>query len=506
MFDNIGPLLFTMYLIFQFPFLDSRSFRDDAKVRLKKPYWILPETNKDFVRSFGVIEKRGRGGFASWAGENYICKANNALSFKDLQPFTISEANRRVFLKILFKRLFFDGFESGRFEVGIYVDESAYSRFSERGLDDLITYILNLDVKISGQIPKNKMVKFYKSGVRIAESFEISTTKQGSPREEIGRGQVFSLPPMITTIVSAKNAQIFEKTAFWGKKIDLAVTNSDQIFYFNIPAQQLNIPMWSFTENVSLDARKLRVHLVRLHSAREGLKAILRTIAQGELQISPRSESSNNLQQYLNQTTRHILSLEDKTENIGGSDTLFLAKNAIEYISPGESIEILRALENLDIRRNVFNKLEDFIDSAETLDLSENPNYPKVSKINDPGIKENLLRAIHNINIGNVDLSLFDLSRIFERSLKKLLLRMKAVPKYEVSDNDIRTLANMIRYMSQKRLIDSEHELELIRLERNKFAHELMGSTVARKELLKRGYFIADLCLKYILDFETREI
>jgi len=99
----------------QYPFADTRSFITDDGGRLSRPRWIAPDTESDFVRSFGGVTVRPRGG-ASIGGEQYHCEARWAVRFEPpgLGP------NRRC----AFRRFYADGRALAKFEIGIARDGS----------------------------------------------------------------------------------------------------------------------------------------------------------------------------------------------------------------------------------------------------------------------------------------------------------------------------------------------------------------------------------------------
>ena len=107
-----------MLITIQFPFADSRKFITRDTQKLAKPSWLIPVPDRDFIRSFGVIRRRPRGGLTGWLGESYVCEANHAIRFQGLEPFKDDSGNLIKF-RVAFKRFYFDGLAVGKFEVGI---------------------------------------------------------------------------------------------------------------------------------------------------------------------------------------------------------------------------------------------------------------------------------------------------------------------------------------------------------------------------------------------------
>jgi hypothetical protein len=92
----------------QFPFADLRKFIGNTG-QLEYPVWPLPTPDTEFVRYFGSIRIRRRGGVEGWVGENEICEAGNALRFSTGLKFTASNSDVSFLLRCAFKRLYFDG-------------------------------------------------------------------------------------------------------------------------------------------------------------------------------------------------------------------------------------------------------------------------------------------------------------------------------------------------------------------------------------------------------------
>src|SRR5689334_14558782 len=120
-----------MYLVIQFPLLDARKFISDAPPSIVKPNWNLPKANSDFIRYFGGLTTRTRGGIRdkTWGADNerIVCMANHVLAFhKGLNPKT----SPPITLRKSYVSLYFDGYSRGKFEVGITSSRQAHGIFT----------------------------------------------------------------------------------------------------------------------------------------------------------------------------------------------------------------------------------------------------------------------------------------------------------------------------------------------------------------------------------------
>jgi hypothetical protein len=71
-----------MLVCLQHPLADSRKFVNGYTGQLSRPGWPSPTPGIEFVRSFGGIQRRKRGGVLDWIGENAICEADGANSIR----------------------------------------------------------------------------------------------------------------------------------------------------------------------------------------------------------------------------------------------------------------------------------------------------------------------------------------------------------------------------------------------------------------------------------------
>src|SRR4051794_21777429 len=73
-------MLFTV----QFPIADARTFVPRSPRRVERPDFTNPlEVETDFVRHFGPVRRRIRGGHVFWHDELFFCEANRAFGFVD---------------------------------------------------------------------------------------------------------------------------------------------------------------------------------------------------------------------------------------------------------------------------------------------------------------------------------------------------------------------------------------------------------------------------------------
>jgi hypothetical protein len=131
-----------------------------------------------------------------------------------------------------------------------------------------------------------------------------------------------------------------------------------------IPIEGKNLRIWMFEESGFRDwrsqRRELRIFLLRLHAEQECLRQVLRNIATGRLIVAPRSAQSDRLQYYFNVATRRIKRLAEHSKH-DEPEVGELAREAEDYINPGERDALFQALDGMDIRKNINDKVKDFV-------------------------------------------------------------------------------------------------------------------------------------------------
>ena len=168
-----------------------------------------------------------------------------------------------------------------------------------------------------------------------------------------------------------------------------------RLFNWRIEIDGRYLPAWtalhpSFTDVA--DVRKLRLYLLRLNAENQCLVRVLKAINNDTIRPEPRSPAADVLQNYLNEATANVLHLSGKTREFatGNDKLLSLAAAAAEnFLSEEERQSALAHLRKLEIRKNIFNKVEKqdtLVDIGKALKLGEST--------------ERITLKINTVNIG----------------------------------------------------------------------------------------------------------
>ena len=353
-------MLFTV----QFPLADSRGFLERETYALDAPAWLTPLPGVDFVRSFGMVRRRPRGGLSGWLGEGVICEAERALRFRLLQPYAVTD-EEKVLFKVVFRRFYFDGLAVGKFEVGIAAWDHSDGALTAAQSEGLFNHLLRCPVAIPDPTGEEHRCELWQAGERLADLYRISTTET-AVLEDPGvpqRWWVTAGEPVALLTHNAYDEEL--QIPFRGRFIPLGQFQAGNLSYHWVPLNGRQIGLWVIGEEWQSDwLRELRIFLLRLHAEREVFRLVLRQLATGRIDVQPRSEASNALQYYLNEATRHIRRLQNHADERAATDTAELARSAEDFINPGERDALLQALQAIDVRKNILRKVSNFVSKA----------------------------------------------------------------------------------------------------------------------------------------------
>jgi hypothetical protein len=485
-----------MLFILQFPFADMRDIQAYDTGKLSTPLWPIPQPDYNFIRSFGIVRERKQGGLTGWVGENIICQADRAIRFTRFSPIADPWTPKTYPIKVIFRRFYSDGSILGKFEIGLRIGLKGDS-FSGRLLDDVICQILKLDVTIPNPLGEPKNCKLWQSGKYLSNLYGMATTKT----KYLEKTQPFLsiVKPCRPLLILVHDGEV-KQIPFDGKVIPSTFHRKTALSFHNYAHEGIFLPLWVIRNEPLEEARKLRIYLSRLHSERECLKAVLSSIANGNVEVNNR-EKSDILQNYINTATRRVIQLQSKSLSIDERIGL-IADEVMDYAAPGEKQAILTTLTNLSVRLNILHKVKDFVSELSETDRQNlSYQYPEVDGIVDLDLKNNLERALRNINLDSVDLGLFDLARTLENQIKSFLEKKIGQEDGKFTHKDLKNLAAMIDAVEREGIVTHSRELHFLREKRNERAHGVIPDVSEREKMYRHAPFLVDLYIKYIIFF-----
>ncbi len=353
-----------MWLYLQVPLADMRDFLPSTVPRLARPQWPNAQA-PEFIRNFGGVRPRGKGGIGNWIGENDICGADNAIKFWRHPRLNLG-INRSVSLQIQSRHLYADGQAVAKFDL-IF---RTLHRIPALGVsaDEVCSALLALPAKVDLHDDSHNFMPLGSGKLRkrLAARYQISTARQSLREEALRCNGVRAGTPLIILQPYADELVRIPARA-------RSILRDDYLglyHWWHTGQFGEKIRVWAYTRGLSRDAadkgRVLRIYLDRLHAEHECLRCILGALSAGRLELEPGGERSQRLQLYLNESLSHISDYnhraekEFQTQEIGQ-----LAYRAMYQASPGqqESLRLsiersLQMLQAAQIRPQVYKKVE----------------------------------------------------------------------------------------------------------------------------------------------------
>lgn len=351
-----------MLISIQFPLADSRGFLPDSG-RLAKPAWLVPRPDVDFVRHFGAVRLRPSGGLSGWVGENEICEAKRSISFSENLVLKCAEATLTLPFRVVFRRFFFDGHAVGKFELGLATNTRRRIRLRIGDVKNLVDQFLQLKVRIRNRPDRvYHVVPLGQAGEALAQSYLLATTRKRYGGELKGWFVRSGAPLVFLEWSLGDDVPL----PYYARRIHLPSHLALELSYCQVPFNDRRFRIWCLSRpSSSTNARRLRIYLQRLNAEHECLRLILRNIMEASLGVSENGQASNALQQYFNEATRRIGILERKSSSETYDDVGDIARASMDVLYPGRLDSLRRAVESLNMRPAIQNKVIQYIDSSE---------------------------------------------------------------------------------------------------------------------------------------------
>jgi len=376
----MGPTF--MLVIIQYNITDYRSFIEKDFSVLPYPDWPNPGIG-EFSKCIGAIEYRKKGGIKNWIGESKICSAKRCVKIDKWLTF----ANSRNFKsKLLFRRFYFDGNSSGKFEVGFEIENPTKNNLP---ISNIIKKLANLKVRLGYSPIEEFQLGNAKKG--FCHLYEIATSKTIST-EYVG----FTHCDQPVFILKKNKQELFEidMNGFSTKVKNLKIEVGSYSINNEINLKEIwiinDLNRWERITNSRADKiRELRISLSRIISLKKSLNKILKLIQAETILPKQRSIESDHLQYFL---INAIKRLYKESNKISEKNILFLIKHIESEIFPGEAESLYIKLEKIiNVRPQILDKVIEYLDPKEV-----NNNY-----INNFSIMSNNIdnRGAKNTNV-----------------------------------------------------------------------------------------------------------
>jgi hypothetical protein len=356
-----------MLYIIQYPLADLRSFIGEHSYKLDIPTWPLPIPVDEFVRGFGCVHKRKKGGVPAWGAENIYCNAKRSVRLIDLSSVRLGNTKRGLGIapSCAFRRFFSDGELMCKLEMGFADSKFIYDN---KPLLSILRDFLYIKAIIPIKKPDTIVYPLIDLGKPLANFYLQSSTKSPQKhKNQLENWWVNAGEPIFLIESIHQEAIDFPNNA---KIVDIK-QHKIKIAHLWIEKDGKLIKGWAVysydnSYNNRESVRNLRINLLRLHAEKECLKQTLRAIIKGHIKINIGEQTSEKVQAYLNRITRSIL--QPNRYNLPHNKILEMALNCDNLINQGEKRTIMRAISQ--IRPEIIKKCDKLIDQ------NENNNQP----------------------------------------------------------------------------------------------------------------------------------
>lgn len=345
-----------MLVAAQFPLCDLRPLMASPTGRLRLPPPALCRPGQSFVRGFGPLVRRRRGGEEDWAGEEIFYEAHRALRLPHpFSPGPPPGEMRRLAGRCAFRRLF--GFTTPvpRVEVGLslhFIDPPGQGIHPAHAAA-LLRWVASLPVEVPGNDRPAFGGPLLGAGAPLARRLLVATSRGGSTTRAHER---WVEPGEPVFFVEHRADELRSLPEGLRRIPALSRRYAIELAHGRFTGHGCSFRAW-FLEigpKTQRDAlRRLRLHLLRLHAEREGLKTVLRAVATGGIEVQPGSEGTERLERYLQDTLRLVA--RPRRYGLEQSTLFPLARAYEDLIEPGLVASLHQHLEHTrdSVRRKV---------------------------------------------------------------------------------------------------------------------------------------------------------
>ncbi len=353
-----------MFLEILLPLTDLRPFLASASQSVTSPRLTLADPGRDFIRSFGVVRKRERGGVDGLKGEEVYCDARGALRFPAHLGHKAFGTRRRPRLLCIFRRFLSDGRAVGRFEVGVR-SQAGRSGSDIWTAEDCLSFVqdfLSVSVNVADQPDRSTSVPLLRCGNLLAKTYLRATTmrSKGTPITPQG-WWIQAGNPVVLLEYRFNELESLPKHC---REVPLGSQHNIKLHHLAIQKDGIDLSLWLLGRDKGYDRqlfRRLRIYMLRLHAERDSVLRVLRNLRPGRVSIEKGVPESEELDAFLNDGLT-LLSREYHA-GLPQRSMLQAAQGIYDQIKPGERDSLLSSVESA--KRNLRHRLSSLLTSLE---------------------------------------------------------------------------------------------------------------------------------------------
>ncbi len=298
-------------MVWQQPITDARLLGADG-ARLAAPDWPSPQVMRDFVRGFGPVARRRRGGHEEFPDESVYASAARALRFDPLACRFDAASHGPFTPAVAFRRLLCSDRQAGgvctRVEVGLSTDANRTGTrlraWAARAWIDAALELAELPVRVAtlrGDGPVASTL--WSCGPPLADLYQQATTKSDVPLDEARRRLVTPGAPLVLFEYEAAEREALPDRA---RHVDPERIGGLDLRFLWIEYRRREFGVWFLARDAARQplARRVRVGLFRLHAEHQALGTVLGQLLRGEFQYVRGTHESDLFDAYLQAAMR----------------------------------------------------------------------------------------------------------------------------------------------------------------------------------------------------------
>lgn len=367
-----------MFIVFQIPLSDSRSFigQDTYSLKCFEPPDEIDQGMGDgsskipFTRSFGLIHKRSRGGSPNWDNEDYFGQSRRAVRFQNKlgDRFSFGPSYSKSSIKWVSRRLFCSGI-TAHLDIDFKLSRTP---LDEEAFEQTLLDLMDLPIRVphinsetrswssQGEVPK----ELKSIGSVVALRLLYSTTKHGGKPEKwwISAGNPFLIVELDKEYLSSLPEEARRVYQFGSYDIDLYYY---ELLLDNYPNRR-SIDVWilAYSNTINSDSHlhETRINISRFITERKCLQIFLSHIKRGRIRFKPYSVSGQALQDYL----KASFDLMEKGKGLNFSKRtkskllIEIVHHVDSLVHPGDYPTLLKRLS--EVRHNLLRQIKKVVE------------------------------------------------------------------------------------------------------------------------------------------------
>jgi hypothetical protein len=374
-----------LLFVWQLPICDARLL-DDSSSRLSEPDWPTPAVGTDFVRGFGSVFRRRRGGHEEFLDEGVYAAADHALRFEALHQHPIVVGGGSFAVDAAFRRLLCSNRQSGgvcnRLEVGLRIPagrarQRPFIRFAPGDWIKAALHVAELPVRVhSSRKEEGAPTSLWHAGPAVAAAYVDATSpSQAESGDTSARRLVGAGAPLLLIEYQPHEAEALPDRA---QAVAPERIGGVNLRFLWLEYRRREFGVWFLErgrEDLAL-TRRLRVGLLRMYAEHQSLKIVLSHVLSGRLAYRRGTPESGIFDRYLQMAMR-ILGRDEH----GGFSHAALQQviSAYQSVVNGEELQLLD--DRLDqVRRQVRAPLSAYSSAAVRSPTEAGLPFPLVEK------------------------------------------------------------------------------------------------------------------------------